>query len=201
MEGVEHVRTGQFFLGPTGSGAPAHFHRLAINLVAFGEKHWFMYPPHHPQAAYTALTTTAAWLSSEDYFHNRTALGTAGESDDVLLTDAFAFQSEDGSIAQRSAEAAPIQFVQREGDVVIVPEEWTHATWNRQNSIGVAHEVSFVFDVLLFLPLPKAALSLLCACVRVCLVVGVLPYVRSDGFRPTFNSIAVLGRRVVSFVC
>ena len=38
---VEHVRGGQFFLGDRGSGAPMHFHRLAINLLAFGAKRWY----------------------------------------------------------------------------------------------------------------------------------------------------------------
>lgn len=35
----------QFFLGPPGSGAPFHFHKDAINLLAHGRKRWWLIPP------------------------------------------------------------------------------------------------------------------------------------------------------------
>ena len=35
----------QFYLGPTLSGAPVHFHRNSWNLLIYGQKRWFMYPP------------------------------------------------------------------------------------------------------------------------------------------------------------
>ena len=30
----------QWYLGPTGSGAPVHYHGHAFNYVAYGAKHW-----------------------------------------------------------------------------------------------------------------------------------------------------------------
>lgn len=36
----------QFYLGPPLSGAPVHFHRNAWNLLVYGQKRWFLYPPN-----------------------------------------------------------------------------------------------------------------------------------------------------------
>lgn len=36
----------QFYLGPPLSGAPVHFHRNAWNLLIYGQKRWFLYPPN-----------------------------------------------------------------------------------------------------------------------------------------------------------
>lgn len=36
-----------FYLGPANTGAPLHFHDSAWNLVVFGMKRWFAFPPHH----------------------------------------------------------------------------------------------------------------------------------------------------------
>ena len=35
----------QFYLGPTLSGSPVHFHRNAWNILVYGQKRWFLYPP------------------------------------------------------------------------------------------------------------------------------------------------------------
>lgn len=36
----------QFYLGPPLSGAPVHFHRNAWNVLIYGQKRWFLYPPN-----------------------------------------------------------------------------------------------------------------------------------------------------------
>ena len=35
----------QFYVGPALSGAPGHFHRSAWNILIYGKKRWFLYPP------------------------------------------------------------------------------------------------------------------------------------------------------------
>jgi len=35
----------QFYLGPVLSGSPIHFHRNAWNILIYGQKRWFLYPP------------------------------------------------------------------------------------------------------------------------------------------------------------
>ena len=46
-EEVTHINTLklQFYLGPPLSGAPVHFHRNAWNVLVYGQKRWFLYPP------------------------------------------------------------------------------------------------------------------------------------------------------------
>jgi tetratricopeptide (TPR) repeat protein len=36
----------QFYMGPPLSGSPVHFHRSAWNLLIYGQKRWFLYPPN-----------------------------------------------------------------------------------------------------------------------------------------------------------
>lgn len=45
--GINLVFEGQFYLGPPASGAPAHWHSSAINVMAFGNKRWALFPPNN----------------------------------------------------------------------------------------------------------------------------------------------------------
>ncbi len=45
-DGINIVFEGQFYLGPPASGAPAHWHSGAINVMAFGRKRWALFPPY-----------------------------------------------------------------------------------------------------------------------------------------------------------
>jgi len=51
----------QFFLGPPLSGAPFHFHKDAVNFLAFGKKQWWLSPPAN--ALYSTLPVLA-WAST-----------------------------------------------------------------------------------------------------------------------------------------
>ena len=46
LGGVSLLFDPQFYLGPPASGAPAHFHSPAINVMAYGKKRWALFPPH-----------------------------------------------------------------------------------------------------------------------------------------------------------
>uniref|UniRef100_A0A7S2SR03 JmjC domain-containing protein n=2 Tax=Rhizochromulina marina TaxID=1034831 RepID=A0A7S2SR03_9STRA len=37
----------QFYFGDTGTGAPVHYHNDAVNVLLFGTKEWFLFPPEH----------------------------------------------------------------------------------------------------------------------------------------------------------
>ena len=41
-----HLRDYQFYLGPALSGVPPHFHSHAWNLLVYGKKKWFFFPPN-----------------------------------------------------------------------------------------------------------------------------------------------------------
>ena len=61
VEGLDvTVDTRQFFLGPAGSGAPWHYHKLAFNAMAFGRKLWFLRPP---ASALYSKQPIATWLA------------------------------------------------------------------------------------------------------------------------------------------
>lgn len=50
---LTHISTTktQFYVGPPLSGAPVHFHRNAWNVLFYGQKRWFLFPP--PFAVYS----------------------------------------------------------------------------------------------------------------------------------------------------
>jgi len=100
----------QFFLGPPESGAPLHLHQSALNVLAYGRKRWFLYPPAE---ARTSTMPAAEWVQS-------------------------------GRGVERPGERPPLECVQHAGDVLFVPEDWSHATINLETSVGVATE----FDVI-----------------------------------------------------
>ena len=52
----------QFYLGPPLSGAPVHFHRNAWNVLIYGQKRWFLYPPD--RAFYSSEHVWDWWRSS-----------------------------------------------------------------------------------------------------------------------------------------
>jgi hypothetical protein len=43
--GINLIFEGQFYLGPPASGAPAHWHSAAVNVMAWGKKRWALFPP------------------------------------------------------------------------------------------------------------------------------------------------------------
>ena len=59
---AKYVR--QFYLGGAGSGANVHAHYNAVNILAFGMKRWFLYPPHKAwEVSRTADPTRSTVLS------------------------------------------------------------------------------------------------------------------------------------------
>lgn len=112
------LRTLQFFLGTRFSGAPEHFHRSAINMQWFGRKHWTIQPPH--QAAYNKRNQIEEMADAD-------AAAGAGSS------------SSGSSSSSRAAGA--LHCIQEAGDIVFVPDFWSHATINLEESIGFAAEL------------------------------------------------------------
>ncbi|KAJ1405088.1 hypothetical protein B484DRAFT_483427 [Ochromonadaceae sp. CCMP2298] len=78
----------QFYLGPAGSGAPAHFHGHAINSLAFGEKQWILYPPAE---AFYSTTPALAFFPAEANATGGTgnALRCTQQAGDVLYVPAL----------------------------------------------------------------------------------------------------------------
>lgn len=101
---ISPTRT-QLQVGPSLSGSAMHFQRNVWNLLVYGQRRWFLFPPD--RATYSTESVWTWWRRLE--------------------------REEDGD---------PIAWecVQHPGDVVFVPDMWSHAVINLRESIGVNSE-------------------------------------------------------------
>ena len=51
----------QLAVGDAGSGAPAHYHKAAVNTLVYGRKRWLLWPP--TSAQYSAMPA-AKWVAA-----------------------------------------------------------------------------------------------------------------------------------------
>ena len=72
----------QFYLGPSGSGAPWHYHTTAINTLAYGRKRWFLTPPELSQYS---TQHPAAWFEQEYAQADAKPLECIQEAGDLLV--------------------------------------------------------------------------------------------------------------------
>ncbi|KAL0483448.1 hypothetical protein AKO1_014781 [Acrasis kona] len=122
-----------FLAGPAKSGATFHKdpnHTSAWNACVTGHKKWVMYPPHiTPPGVYPSadgLEVTAP-ISIVEWFQNFYE-DDRGDDDD-----------EDGANQDGQNKDAPIEFIQRPGDLVYVPTGWWHIVLNLEECIAVTH--------------------------------------------------------------
>ena len=98
----------QFYFGPVNSGAQPHTHSHAWNMLAWGSKLWYFWPP-----ADSFYTTTPVRPYVDRVINNKTAREHEGVAD-------------------------PITCTQEAGDFVYVPQMWGHSAVNLETTIGVA---------------------------------------------------------------
>jgi JmjC domain, hydroxylase len=103
----------QFYLGNTGTGAPMHFHNDAVNLLAYGEKQWFFLPPY--EALFSSKYIGSFLL---DYYNQRATNQTFVEQNQIEM----------------------LTCRQYAGDVMYVPQWWSHGVFNLKPSVGIAIE-------------------------------------------------------------
>ena len=126
-----------WFLGPPGSGPFFHVHPAAYNALIYGERRWFVYPPHGLQrppsvpmpqwaAAFDARRAAAPGCAS-----SAETGGLCGVADDTGKPE---LQWDLGweSISECTQEG---------GDVLFIPSGWHHAVLNTQESVGIAVEL------------------------------------------------------------
>ena len=133
VEGYEHILS----LGGPGAGLTFHNHgalyskyssslsldarssvlkaAAATDIIAFGAKRWFLHPPKW-QAGPTWRSLASTRISSQDYLLN--------------------------VHAHLPEEEAPLECMQRPGEVVYVPKGWQHATVNTKQTLGLLAQVS-----------------------------------------------------------
>ena len=112
-------RPPQFYLGPSGSAAPMHYHEDAFNALAYGRKHWVLLPPSH---ASFSTVPGMAWLKQQQ---QQVARPEPAESARF-------------GRGKHHGLADSLHCTQEAGDVLYVPHGWGHAVVNLQASVGVA---------------------------------------------------------------
>ena len=106
----------QLSVGPAGSGSPFHAHQDAWNALITGTKQWLFVPP--PRQLVSTSPPTQ-WLHR--YL--------AGEHD--------------GGAADSSGASSerPMSCWQRAGDIVYVPDSWSHAVINHRTTLEEEQDV------------------------------------------------------------
>ena len=111
----ETFRT-QFYLGQPGTGAPMHYHNLAWNALVYGKKAWVLTSPEVGKFSNVPSSTEI----------HEFATRTKNETSSPKLDD--------------SKGGRTLRCVQNQGDVVVLPENWSHMTYNLRAAIGIARE-------------------------------------------------------------
>eukprot|EP00750_Incisomonas_marina_P033424 INCI9869.1.p1 GENE.INCI9869.1~~INCI9869.1.p1 ORF type:complete len:755 (-),score=123.60 INCI9869.1:97-2361(-) len=103
-----------FFAGGQNSGSPVHFHALAVNVVAWGRKEWWVAPVR------------------KSFYTNEPAA--------VRRARIAAQAIESGMPTSSSSEFT--HFVQNALDIVVIPTDVAHTTLNSEFTVGMAIEVT-----------------------------------------------------------
>ena len=112
-----HLRLLQLAVGGVLTGAAPHFHGYTVNVLAQGVRLWYFAKPSSPHS-YFMIRNAAQWWREG-------------------LADMLA------SHQQRKEKHAPMDFklvLQWSGDIVVIPDSWSHATLNLADTVAVALE-------------------------------------------------------------
>lgn len=103
----------QLVLGPTGAGAPWHFHEDAFNALVYGRKLWDIVPPGH-------------------------AVFSSSRSDTVIHVPGATRQARGYWVPL--PQDPGIRCVQLPGDLLYIPRGWGHRTLSLEAGVGLAIE-------------------------------------------------------------
>jgi hypothetical protein len=103
----------QFALGTRGSGAQPHFHQQAWNMLIYGRKRWYFKKP--PTGTFHSETS----LSFFNKFLNDAGNRNKNKNDNNDNDEYY-------------------EHIQTRGEIIYIPELYSHATLNLDDSIGVA---------------------------------------------------------------
>jgi len=76
-------RNAQMYVGAPGSGAPMHYHQIAVNYLAYGTKRWGMLPP---SSSYYSMEPSLSYFTGDGYKRDREQLLECTQhADDLFL--------------------------------------------------------------------------------------------------------------------
>jgi hypothetical protein len=131
------------FMGPQRSGVTMHHHKSAWNALLFGKKLWALTPPadssfRRDELAADSFSSSSptgqGWL---DEAVRRQAAAARAQPD--LGTGPETEGRQERGQQEEKQQQRMLFCVQREGDVLFVPQGWGHSTLNLRESIGVAN--------------------------------------------------------------
>tara|TARA_Y100000034_G_C6856961_1_gene389583 strand:- start:55 stop:1503 length:1449 start_codon:yes stop_codon:yes gene_type:complete len=110
-----------FFSGNKGTGALPHIHDVAINLLVSGKKRWVLFNTAtieggKLQEDYYTRYDYKSFIDSNDWFNK--------EYDTTLM-----------EYKERGGEV--YEFIQEAGDVVFIPNNWSHTVLNLEDCLGI----------------------------------------------------------------
>lgn len=113
-----------------------------MNLLAYGEKRWSLYPPR--RARYSKTAAHERWRPGAGHDPSRgeasspSALGSSPGDIGGDVGGDRGRRSADTEETERESLPGALTCTQFGGDVLFVPTRWGHATTNARQSIGVA---------------------------------------------------------------
>ena len=113
-----------FFAGNKSRGALPHHHSAALNILCVGNKRWFLFnaSPSNPMGE-----------RLQEYYYSAYPFNNSNTSDDW-------FESEyETSLKEYKENGGKVyEFIQEAGDVVFIPEHWSHTTINLGDVLGIS---------------------------------------------------------------
>lgn len=138
----------EFYLGAPLSGAQVHRHRGALNALAFGVKHWYLFSPLQTNWGPGAFgMPVSTWV--ERILPRLRQKGLAP----IELIQVCAAQASKASalawcdsmpfiLFARLFNRACRFYMQQAGEVLFVPNEWGHAVLNLAEVVGVSTQLN-----------------------------------------------------------
>lgn len=125
----------KLYVGSRGSGVPLHSHAASWNLLITGIKRWFFMAPGHAR--------------DESLDGSKTADSSNPETQHQSVRTTARWLKEVAPDLLRRGVISEI--VQYPGDVIFIPHDWMHATFNEADSVAVAqvspkinHQVQYI---------------------------------------------------------
>ena len=109
------------YIGSPGTGAAFHRHGIAYNALACGRKRWWFAPPER----FELVVGQRPIRDSSDCHGSQCSSG-------INLFD------QDDAHTGGKTKSWLKQCIQHEGEIIVVPEGWLHATLNVAETVGVA---------------------------------------------------------------
>jgi len=111
-----------FFSGNKGTGALPHIHPVAFNLLVSGKKKWILFNTNMPEGA----------RLQEDYYRRY------GYETTINSKDWFNKEYDTSLKEYKKNGGVVYEFIQEAGDVVYIPDWWSHTVLNLEDSMGIA---------------------------------------------------------------